>query len=388
MAPASTQVAFSRGRPEVRQLKEKPPSVASSRTPSRTPSPVNVMDSIPHKEVLKFHKESALTCGSSREKESDDTDPSTPRQRPRVDSKLKLVFRSEERGLPPLNRGWRTPDPSPTRSGRGLPKCASRSFIVDCSDNEEDDSLNVECGQADETEPAWARIRTPSPGEDRNSSHRLMLPATQSAPEMCMPYFELSCLPCASPAWADLEDEHDGNDFNDDDKTPTYNGSGSGCCSGSDKAEGETCLVSMGSLGHPYTCAEACKYSKKARGCKDGPACDRCHLCEWKRYDRKLGDEPIPSKWTGGSGGQGGTTPARPQQQGAKNFPVRRVFRTAGPTTVNNGGARGVASLEVSVPAAANSEYPAYARGGRTSRRAGAKCRASGASGGAWNAAA
>lgn len=41
--------------------------------------------------------------------------------------------------------------------------------------------------------------------------------------------------------------------------------------------------ASAGSVGHPYACAEACKYVKKPRGCKDGTACDRCHLCEWKK---------------------------------------------------------------------------------------------------------
>lgn len=38
---------------------------------------------------------------------------------------------------------------------------------------------------------------------------------------------------------------------------------------------------SRGSVGHPLTCAEACKYARKKRGCKDGLACSRCHLCTW-----------------------------------------------------------------------------------------------------------
>jgi hypothetical protein len=45
-------------------------------------------------------------------------------------------------------------------------------------------------------------------------------------------------------------------------------------------------IVSRGSVGHPRTCAEACKYAHKPRGCKDGSACDRCHLCQWRRYGR------------------------------------------------------------------------------------------------------
>ncbi|CAE8676726.1 unnamed protein product [Polarella glacialis] len=298
------------------EISRETPPFASSRTPSRTlsPLPMKVSDSIPHNEVLKFHNECANVHCTSIEKETDETD-WTP---PRLD---------RGHGLPSLQRGWRTPDPSPTR--RGLPKCASRSFIVDCSDNEDDESINALCVHADEPEPAWARIRTPSPGEDRSSSHRLMLLATQSASEMHTPFFLQLCLPCASPAWADLADKHDGNDVHDDDETPTT--TGPGC--GSDK--GEMCLVSTGSLGHPYTCAEACKYFLKARGCKDGAACDRCHLCEWKRYGRNpSAEEPSLSKWTGGSGGQRGTTPGRPPPQGPNKFPVRGGFLTGFPTTV------------------------------------------------------
>lgn len=40
---------------------------------------------------------------------------------------------------------------------------------------------------------------------------------------------------------------------------------------------------SLGSMGHPYSCAAACKYAMKANGCKDGAMCDHCHLCRWKR---------------------------------------------------------------------------------------------------------
>lgn len=59
-------------------------------------------------------------------------------------------------------------------------------------------------------------------------------------------------------------------------------------CSGSEAAlvaEGAPMVPSLGSIGHPYTCAEFCKYAKKARGCKDGAACDRCHLCTAKRME-------------------------------------------------------------------------------------------------------
>lgn len=37
----------------------------------------------------------------------------------------------------------------------------------------------------------------------------------------------------------------------------------------------------LGSRGHPFSCAAPCKYSGRSRGCKDGSACVRCHLCRW-----------------------------------------------------------------------------------------------------------
>jgi hypothetical protein len=40
-------------------------------------------------------------------------------------------------------------------------------------------------------------------------------------------------------------------------------------------------IFSCGSVGHPESCKEPCKYARKKRGCKDGLACSRCHLCTW-----------------------------------------------------------------------------------------------------------
>lgn len=40
---------------------------------------------------------------------------------------------------------------------------------------------------------------------------------------------------------------------------------------------------SVGSMGHPHTCADACKYQFKHSACKDGRNCVRCHLCPWRR---------------------------------------------------------------------------------------------------------
>lgn len=47
---------------------------------------------------------------------------------------------------------------------------------------------------------------------------------------------------------------------------------------------------SIGSQGHPHTCAGlGCKYHNKARGCKDGHLCTRCHFCRWNRYEKQNG---------------------------------------------------------------------------------------------------
>jgi len=40
--------------------------------------------------------------------------------------------------------------------------------------------------------------------------------------------------------------------------------------------------ISLGSVGHPTSCAEPCKYIKKRRGCKDGDKCANCHHCVWQ----------------------------------------------------------------------------------------------------------
>mmetsp|Transcript_50792 Transcript_50792/g.128072 ORF Transcript_50792/g.128072 Transcript_50792/m.128072 type:complete len:518 (-) Transcript_50792:234-1787(-) len=54
-------------------------------------------------------------------------------------------------------------------------------------------------------------------------------------------------------------------------------------------------IVSWGSLGHPLTCGERCKFVGKPRGCKDGALCDHCHLCAFsanhvQRQERRLGN--------------------------------------------------------------------------------------------------
>eukprot|EP00930_Biecheleria_cincta_P077183 TRINITY_DN64458_c0_g1_i1.p1 TRINITY_DN64458_c0_g1~~TRINITY_DN64458_c0_g1_i1.p1 ORF type:complete len:162 (+),score=16.91 TRINITY_DN64458_c0_g1_i1:63-488(+) len=47
---------------------------------------------------------------------------------------------------------------------------------------------------------------------------------------------------------------------------------------------------SIGSVGHPWNCANPCKYAHK---CKDGHCCERCHLCKWTRKCSKTTKDQI-----------------------------------------------------------------------------------------------
>eukprot|EP00930_Biecheleria_cincta_P070814 TRINITY_DN58416_c0_g1_i1.p1 TRINITY_DN58416_c0_g1~~TRINITY_DN58416_c0_g1_i1.p1 ORF type:complete len:516 (+),score=52.57 TRINITY_DN58416_c0_g1_i1:63-1610(+) len=42
-------------------------------------------------------------------------------------------------------------------------------------------------------------------------------------------------------------------------------------------------IISVGTQGHPYSCAPACKYLKRKNGCTQGLACTQCHACTWHR---------------------------------------------------------------------------------------------------------
>lgn len=68
------------------------------------------------------------------------------------------------------------------------------------------------------------------------------------------------------------------------------------------KPRASTSQVSIGSLGHPLSCAAPCKFNSKRAGCKDGRLCDRCHICRWSRCaDRQCAkhivvDAQLPSE--------------------------------------------------------------------------------------------
>mmetsp|Transcript_3627 Transcript_3627/g.9157 ORF Transcript_3627/g.9157 Transcript_3627/m.9157 type:complete len:185 (+) Transcript_3627:101-655(+) len=174
----------------------------------------------------------------------------------------KYMFCPAERGLRTLQRGYRTPDPSPSPSIEGLVgKLELRLVEVDEAENEEDEvptPRHQAGGASAQTNVQTDVSRTPSP-----------------SPKLT-----------AEADWKDHK--------------PSADESGEGLDSAAPPlppAEGELCVVcdeledppSIGSIGHPHTCKDACKYVRKRRGCKDGANCERCHLCSWNQSSARRG---------------------------------------------------------------------------------------------------
>mmetsp|Transcript_5418 Transcript_5418/g.13135 ORF Transcript_5418/g.13135 Transcript_5418/m.13135 type:complete len:452 (+) Transcript_5418:179-1534(+) len=51
---------------------------------------------------------------------------------------------------------------------------------------------------------------------------------------------------------------------------------------------GAAVVVSIGTVGHPHSCAEPCRYIRRKGGCRDGEACSLCHYCQWRRRGGKV----------------------------------------------------------------------------------------------------
>lgn len=84
-------------------------------------------------------------------------------------------------------------------------------------------------------------------------------------------------------------------------------------------------VVSVGTLGHPHSCSEPCKYQKRKTGCLMGASCHRCHLCHWHRHGKTpwravehapppppppVATHPRPATWRTGAAPQ--PPPSRP----------------------------------------------------------------------------
>ncbi|CAE7395831.1 pkaR [Symbiodinium sp. CCMP2592] len=46
-------------------------------------------------------------------------------------------------------------------------------------------------------------------------------------------------------------------------------------------------VISKGSMGHPFSCAAACRYVRRKGGCRDGADCLDCHECFWSKASTK-----------------------------------------------------------------------------------------------------
>jgi len=64
----------------------------------------------------------------------------------------------------------------------------------------------------------------------------------------------------------------------------------------SQQASADTPVLSIGSVGHPYSCGPPCKYSRKGHACKDGADCSHCHACVWRRSDERRAQARGPAR--------------------------------------------------------------------------------------------
>jgi len=212
-------------------------------------------------------------------------------------------FFEPQRGVPMLSRGWRTPDPLPTCDAAGLPRCAPQEIYYDIVQNAHDEEQktprhghDTSTTQAHTPSSPSMRIETlPVPEEELEpteatvqQSHSLSSDAATAEQyissassgnaaddiyalqiPMCSPCFPVFMIPILMAG-----------------DVPGTIPETKGC---------DPAMVSAGSAGHPYTCAEPCKYMTKKRGCKDSAKCDHCHLCVWKPvHGRK--NKPRPPK--------------------------------------------------------------------------------------------
>mmetsp|Transcript_14335 Transcript_14335/g.22861 ORF Transcript_14335/g.22861 Transcript_14335/m.22861 type:complete len:254 (-) Transcript_14335:91-852(-) len=234
----------------------------------------------------------------------------------------RLVFCDAERAVPCLSRGWRTPDPSPTRNAADLPKCkpselklfaedvttprycqskASQGKVPD-GDRTLSPPMVTSSRRSIESCSSKSRLQTatPSPTRGRDAAplyleqDRQVLVQLPQALPLCGPCIPQLVLPGGQPTlWVtpfSPISELDNGDFqqkggasHDEGGQPTLWVTPFSPISELDNGDAAYASEpSVGSRGHPYTCAEACKYMSKKRGCKDGVDCDRCHLCPWK----------------------------------------------------------------------------------------------------------
>lgn len=207
------------------------------------------------------------------------------------DCEFELELHPSGRETPP-RLGTRTPQAQPSRRGRGAAReRPSRK-----------DKLQYFHASAAEAGTAAVDAKVPSPG----LQGRTPQPAAKPVPSLAPPAgFEQIVPPgLVLPVAHGLEHVSDQGGLPDykgaaaNARQPARTdlsasgtlGSGSLSSGGADvdaekglPAGGRMPWLSAGSVGHPYSCATACRYIKRKGGCRVAAACPHCHLCFWRR---------------------------------------------------------------------------------------------------------
>jgi len=240
----------------------------------------------------------------------------------------RMVFCERARELRGLRRGWRTPDPSPSREAKETPTYVTELRL--CEDGSEAPAVPevsraseggaapcaLCCGLDEPPTPRGhevrrssgaksavtecksfydcVRQRTPSP--EVRYAHGLELCTGAVTPQSSLlqaplPVPHLPASACSDSTAQDSSSEWGICPGDVPDKSPhnltpePFVLELAPFCGAAVHKGPAAWVVSRGSIGHPYTCGEPCKYAKKRRGCKEGAACNRCHICEWRRRE-------------------------------------------------------------------------------------------------------
>jgi hypothetical protein len=232
-----------------------------------------------------------------------------------------LVFQTRPRRPRSLHRGWRTPDPSPERVGGSLMNPPLSSGWQLCIGGAAAETCNDDISECPIEHPTQLRMpsRTPSPPHVRHAQQSALAQYTEKVPATRgdhanaephgMPETMFSCIdyekqaqvqPLTPRAQSSMQAAYSmppvpwvfvpvPMNIPQPQAPGTWLTEESFAGSSSHSSEHLSLVddYSLGSAGHPHSCAAACKYARKPRGCKEGKMCDRCHLCFWRKGGNK-----------------------------------------------------------------------------------------------------
>mmetsp|Transcript_39266 Transcript_39266/g.112065 ORF Transcript_39266/g.112065 Transcript_39266/m.112065 type:complete len:241 (+) Transcript_39266:63-785(+) len=226
-----------------------------------------------------------------------------------------LIFHENSRGMHSLCRGWRTPDPSPTRSSAGLPGCAGfGEWVAEPLEDEGQTPAGPPLRRSRAREEVGSRTPSPSPVAWRTCTSDESFPV-RGAPGHILGAGNLGFGQISSasedndtPRAHEMKRGSPPQEPEQQQALAVLPGSWGVvftpihmpvACVFAPEGPFEPAVpppppvpqvslpLSAGTVGHPVSCAGACKYAWKRRGCKDGVNCNRCHMCEWKKHAAK-----------------------------------------------------------------------------------------------------